>query len=828
MTPQGDATRPEVGEPGLPRFGPELAPQHARALAASAISPAVARRRGYRTVLRKSELADLGFGPAQRLVPTLLVPVYGRDAQAPALHQHRPNRPRRRRGKEIKYETPAGSSMVIDIPPALDRMALDDPAVPLVVTEGVKKADAAVSAGLACIALLGVWNWRGRNAHGGVAALADWDSIALNGRLVYVCFDSDVTTKREVQEALRRLRAFLVKRKARVRIVYLPPADDGSKQGLDDFLAAGGTAQQIEAFAQHELREDSGTENDGRPEIVITTEEHDVTDAAVAALVREPGLYHRGGKLVRVRADDRNATPPVIEPMPLATIRELVTKNARLVLIRERSVDGVRAPVKMAAHPPEFLVRAIDARGVWPGTRYLVGVTEHPTLRSDGSVLEVAGYDEATRLLYTPSADFPKVAANPTRESAIDAANELLDVVSDFPFAGTAHRSAWLALLLTALARDTIAGPVPLGAIDATTPGTGKTLLADSVMQIAAGRPATKTAMPDSEEELRKRITAHILAGDRAVLFDNIARPLGGAALDAVLTATTWSDRILGRSENARDLPLGTLWLATGNNLEFRGDLIRRVLHIRLDAEHERPEERTGFRHPLLLPWLREERPRLVVAGLTVLRAYSLAGRPDQRLRSWGSFEAWSELIRGAIVWTGLPDPAATREGLISAGDARREAHAELLAGWAELDDGRSGLTTGEALRQLEAMENRGRFQVLRSAISQLTFAPIDKLPSAAKVGIALRGVRGRIIGGLRLEEVGKRHSAAVWRVAVVHQDVPREHGEVGEDDSRPSRDDIALSDTLAPRQRDLSWEQSARWSPSSSPSPDCPDEVML
>jgi hypothetical protein len=347
-------------------------------------------------------------------------------------------------------------------------------------------------------------------------------------------------------------------------------------------------------------------------------------------------------------------------------------------------------------------------------------------------------------------------------------------------------------------------------------------------MQIAAGRPATKTAMPDGEEELRKRITAHALAGDRAVLFDNVARPLGGAALDAVLTATTWSDRILGRSENARDLPLTTLWLATGNNLEFRGDLIRRVLHLRLDAEQERPEERTGFRHPVLLRWLRAERPRLVIAGLTVLRAYTLAGRPDQRLRSWGSFEAWSELIRGAIVWTGLPDPAATREGLMAAGDARREANAELLAGWAELDNGRVGLTTAEALRQLDALENRHRFEVLRSAISQLTFLPLDKLPSAGKLGSALRGVRGRIIGGLRLEEVGKRHSAAVWRVTDVQPAFPREHGEHGEGGFHPSRDEIAQSDTTAARQRDLSWEQPGRWSPSSPSSHDSTDEVLL
>jgi hypothetical protein len=802
-----------------------LSPQHAAMLRASAISPEVAARRGYRTVWTKDELAAARFADSQRQVPTLLIPVCDATGEV-VLHQHRPDHPRRRKGKPLKYETPAGARMAIDVPPALDRVTLNDPAVPLIVTEGVKKADAAVSVGLACVALLGVWNWRGKNAQGGVATLADWDTIVLKGRHVYVCFDSDVTTKPEVAQALSRLRAFLVARKARVRIVYLPAASNGGKQGLDDFLAAGGTAEQIAALAEDDVREDHG--GDDRPEIIITTEEHDVTDAAVAALVREPGLYHRGGRLVRVRCDPRNAMPPAIEPMPLATIRELLTKNARLVRLRERSVDGASVAVKTAAHPPDFLVRAIDARAAWPGTRYLVGVTEHPTPRPDGSVLDVAGYDDATGLLYIPSADYPKVPERPTRDDAVAAMRELLDVVSDFPFATEAHRSAWVALLLTALARDAIAGPVPLGAIDATTPGTGKTLLADAVMQIAAGRPATRTAMPDSEEELRKRITSHVMAGDRAVLFDNIARPLGGAALDAVLTGTTWSDRILGRSETTRDLPLATLWLATGNNLEFRGDLIRRVLHVRLDAGQERPEERTGFRHPHLLRWLRAERPRLVVAALTVLRAYSRAGRRDHRLRSWGSFEAWSELIRGAIVWSGLPDPAATREGLNSAGDARREAHAELLAGWDELDVHGVGLTTAEAIRRLDDPGNRTRFDMLRSAISQLTYLPIGKLPSAAKLGSTLRGVRGRIVNGLRLDEAGKRHNAAVWRVSKVDSGEIREDGEHREDASSPSRDEGDRFDTAGAVQRNLSWTRPPGWSPSSSSSHGADDEVLL
>jgi hypothetical protein len=128
--------------------------------------------------------------------------------------------------------------MALDVPPAV-RPLLGNPNVPLVVTEGARKDDAAASAGLCCIAVAGVWNWRGSNDDGGTVALPDWEHIALNDRTVLLAFDSDVTTKPPVQAALQRLKEMLVRRKAHVQIVHLPSGPNGEKVGLDDFLAAG-------------------------------------------------------------------------------------------------------------------------------------------------------------------------------------------------------------------------------------------------------------------------------------------------------------------------------------------------------------------------------------------------------------------------------------------------------------------------------------------------------------------------------------------------------------------------------------------------------------
>lgn len=226
----------------MSEYGLHLLAQHAAKLKDSAISPEVARERGYVSADTKKQLERLGFAGYQRL-PGLVIPVHDVTG-AIATHQLRPDNPRvTPAGKTIKYETRAKSRMVIDVPPRI-RGQLGDPAVPLWITEGARKADAAVSAGLCCIALLGVWNWRGSNSVGGTLALADWESIALKDRRIYIAFDSDVMTKQGVRAALLRLSGFLVSRDADVRFTYLPQ-DGDAKTGLDDFLAAGGTADDL-------------------------------------------------------------------------------------------------------------------------------------------------------------------------------------------------------------------------------------------------------------------------------------------------------------------------------------------------------------------------------------------------------------------------------------------------------------------------------------------------------------------------------------------------------------------------------------------------------
>jgi len=220
---------------------------------ASGIAPAVAAARGYRSATKKTELRGLGFSDRQCRTPALVIPIWGVAGEI-ATYQIRPDEPRiGEDGKPRKYETPRGSRMVLDVPP-LARSGLADPGIPLCITEGARKADAAVSKGLCCVAVLGVWNWRGTNDLGGKVALPDWEAVALNGRLICICFDSDVMVKPQVHQALARLKAFLEQREARVRLIYLPPGPHGEKVGLDDYLAGGHSVDDLLALASDEMR----------------------------------------------------------------------------------------------------------------------------------------------------------------------------------------------------------------------------------------------------------------------------------------------------------------------------------------------------------------------------------------------------------------------------------------------------------------------------------------------------------------------------------------------------------------------------------------------
>jgi hypothetical protein len=183
-----------------------LAEHHLARLKASGLSDAVIARRGYYTEYDAEGLTELGFDRKQRvLVPALVIPVRDTSGEV-VLHRIRPDEPRvngHKPDKLNKYESPKGSSIVLDIPPfSLEH--LHDRSYPLWVTEGEIKADALASQGEVAVAILGVWAWKRYGF-----PLEAFDDIPMIRREIRVVFDSDCLTNVNVRHALMCLSRYL-------------------------------------------------------------------------------------------------------------------------------------------------------------------------------------------------------------------------------------------------------------------------------------------------------------------------------------------------------------------------------------------------------------------------------------------------------------------------------------------------------------------------------------------------------------------------------------------------------------------------------------------
>ena len=155
---------------------------------------------------------------------------------------------------------------------------------------------------------------------------------------------------------------------------------------------------------------------------------------------------------------------------------------------------------------------------------------------------------------------------------------------------------------MTPILRPFTRALAPFGVVDATMPGSGKTILTCCIGLLVGQRVLTWT---DAEDELRKAITTVLADQVGVVVFDNLVEGsvIDSAVLARLVTERTWTDRRLG-SNTAANFPNDRLWLATGNNLRTGGDMASRTVWVRLDPDCPHPEARSGFSIPNLDTWI--------------------------------------------------------------------------------------------------------------------------------------------------------------------------------------------------------------------------------
>jgi len=388
-------------------------------------------------------------------------------------------------------------------------------------------------------------------------------------------------------------------------------------------------------------------QTDGLPGVFLSNRPlRDISDEAVRHLTRtHVPIYVRHGELVRIQRKEDGT--PCIE-----TISDAAFKG-----ILARAMNFVRMGVKGAQHvaPPDLIVKDILAMGAWPFPP-LDTIVEFPVFRSDGTLIHTQGYDPDTRLYYapTPNLTIPAIPEHPTDDDMIGALALIHEVIGEFPYENDASYANAFGLLLTPLIRQAIHGHVPLALIDATRPGTGKSLLAETVAMIATGRKAAMMVAPYDDDEWRKRIASTLAEGATIIVIDNVKAKLQSASLDAALTSSVVKERILGQSKNGV-YPQRATWMATGNNIQIGGDMPRRSYWIRMDARSDKPWTRGNFKHDLE-QWVPEHRGEIIAALLTIARAWFAAGKPPAQVPRIGSFQPWTDTVGGILAHTSLID----------------------------------------------------------------------------------------------------------------------------------------------------------------------------
>jgi hypothetical protein len=490
----------------------------------------------------------------------------------------------------------------------------------------------------------------------------------------------------------------------------------------------------------------------------------EVADEAERLLGTE--FFVRDGRLVTVAEG-------LLGPTISAATKERVSDRLeRLAAFMEPCVDRDGNWTTRPTPCPSWLPPVMVGKQVWPSLRQLRGIVRGPFIRPDGTIGGTReGYDDATQLLVMTREDWSGLKVDPTGEDVWLAVDDLRDLLRDFPFeAGTEDvgLSVWVAALLTLLARPAFEGPSPLFLFDATTAGSGKTLLAKLLSIIARGVEPPLAGMPPSSVELKKALTAALLRGDALHIFDNCTTTIGNDVLDMLLTTTNYQDRRLGTNETIVAEARMVL-VATSNNAAIGADTARRTLTLRLRPQVDRPEEREFDRD--VAGYAAANRVRLMTAGLTILRWHFMHGTKGlPKVRPFGSFNGWSAAVREAVIRAGLSDPLDSQAMVRRIDDGTRLRGA-LLEAWEEWRPGFKG-TARRLVAELFDTDPSGEFleaddaaERMRAIVMDLTSCTTRRAGAgeARRLGYLIRGMRGRIFNGRSVDSDREGKEGNEW-----------------------------------------------------------------
>jgi hypothetical protein len=481
-----------------------------------------------------------------------------------------------------------------------------------------------------------------------------------------------------------------------------------------------------------------------------------ITERTLEIVRDDPEFYDFGDTLALVTHDRPKPTIMVQDHL----FHELGGRIEYFKSVRTKNKDCPY--VDVPADPPTKVVKSIIAQGPHRNLKRLTGVITAPTVRTDFSLLNRPGYDQETGLLLAMREPMD-IPICPDDFEVAAAVGVLERPFETFPFQSPADKANMLCAILTAALRQVLPTS-PAFAFTAPTQGSGKTLLARCIAILNTG--AEAAVMPHQkgrdDEETRKRLFAHLLSGAGSLIWDNILGQFDSASAAAFLTSPEYSDRVLGKSQNAT-IPNRTMMLLTGNNLVLAGDMPRRVLPIRIDPESETPFDREFLIDPAA--YCLENRLEMIKAALTIVLGYKhlAEGRTYGRM---ASFEQWDDLVRQPVCWLGkelfdgqYPDPMGSISEAVSA-DPELQTLGELLTSWHEVY-GETHVSASQVVNDINA-DFDAKMITIQECLTDLTG---QTSLSSKSLGRVLAYRMGRIANGHVLERVQAANKSFLWRV---------------------------------------------------------------
>jgi hypothetical protein len=494
---------------------------------------------------------------------------------------------------------------------------------------------------------------------------------------VWILFDANVQSNLNVKGARRKLTNLLTTRGASVLHVEIPEGIPGVN-GIDDLLAIKGPAfvadlfeQQMKKPALTAVRFYASAQQDMKP---LTAKVWEVLEDSEKLFGRS--ILWSGGILSRLQ--------PQVDRVKIEELTLDFLCYRLIDLAKWWNVDKRSGVEYLTTPPPKLVSNLIAAPMIETPIPSLNRVVTAPVFTADGSLLIAPGYDEASGIYYLETFEVLPPPQQVTPEE-VEAAVKYLDenLFADFPFAGAADRAHAFALLILPFVREMINGPTPLHLIEAAVRGAGKGLLTKACLIPSLGQGGIcETPQPEDDAEMRKAITSALMENKGALIIDNANRKLDSGALAAALTSNIWSDRVLGSNKTA-STEVRLTFILTANNLEISSEMVRRSIPIRLAPDTDAPEDRTGFKHDILLEWIAENRAEIVKAVHTIALNWIANGKPDANI-TLGSYENWARVMGGILRTAGIPGFLQNRKELRERSDVERGARAAFCDEWWE------------------------------------------------------------------------------------------------------------------------------------------------